>query len=48
MTYVMEVVVPTEIGEPSFQAEQFNLDLNDEGLSLNLDILEIKHDKAQI
>ena len=48
MTYGTEAVVPTEIGEPSFRTEQFNLDFNDEGLSLNLDILEIKRDMAQI
>ena len=48
MTYGTEAVVLTEIGEPSFRTEQFNLDLNDEGPSLNLEILEIKHDQAQI
>ena len=48
MTYETEAVVPTEIGEPSFRTEKFDLDLNVEGLSLNLDLLEIKRDNAQI
>ena len=42
MTYGMEAVVSTKIGKPSFRTEQFNSDFNDEGLSLNLDLLEIK------
>ncbi len=46
MTYGMETVVPTEIGKPSFQTEQFDPDLNVEGLSLNLDLLEIKRDNV--
>ena len=46
MTYGTEAVVPIEIGEPSFRTEQFDSDLNVEGLSLNL--LEIKCDNAQI
>ncbi|KAL5576842.1 hypothetical protein UlMin_018541 [Ulmus minor] len=48
MTYGTEVVVPTEIGEPSFRVEQFDPESNVEGLSLNLDLLEIKRDNAQI
>ncbi|KAL5549671.1 hypothetical protein UlMin_004902 [Ulmus minor] len=48
MTYGTEAVVPTEIGEPSFRVEQFNPKSNVEGLSLNLDLLEIKRDNAQI
>ena len=48
MTYGMEAVVPIEISEPSFRTEQFDPDLNVEGLSLNLDLLKIKLDNAQI
>ena len=48
MTYVTEATIPTEIGEPSFRMEHFDSTNNDQGLSLNLDILEIKWDKAQI
>ncbi|KAL5573637.1 hypothetical protein UlMin_023234 [Ulmus minor] len=48
MTYGTEAVVPIEIGELSFRTEQFDPDLNVEGLSLNLDLLEIKRDNAQI
>ncbi|KAL5540605.1 hypothetical protein UlMin_043180 [Ulmus minor] len=46
MTYGTEAVVPTEIGEPSFRVEQFDPESNVEGLSLNLDLLEIKRDNA--
>ncbi|KAL5571653.1 hypothetical protein UlMin_021250 [Ulmus minor] len=48
MTYGTEAVVPTEIGEPSFRVEQLDPESNVEGLSLNLDLLEIKRDNAQI
>ena len=48
MTYGTEAVVPTEIDESSFRIEQFDPDLNVEGLSLKLDLLEIKRDNAQI
>ena len=48
MTDGTEVVVPTEINEPLFWTEQFDPDLNVEGLSLNLDLLEIKRNNAQI
>ena len=48
MTYGTEAVVPTEISEPSFQVEQFDPEPNVEDLSLNLDLLEIKRDTAQI
>ena len=44
----MEAIVPTEIDELSFLTEHFDSDLNNQGLSLNLDVLEIKRDKAQI
>ena len=46
MTYGTKVVVPTEIDAPSFRTESFDLDLNDQGLSLNLEILEIKWDNG--
>ena len=47
-TYGTKVVIPAKIGEPSFRSENFDPNLNDQGLSLNLDILEIRRDKAQI
>ena len=46
MTYGTKAVVLTEIGEPSFQTKYFDSSLNDQGLSLNFDVLEIKRDKA--
>ena len=48
MTYRTEVVVPAEIGEPSFQIAHFDSLLNDHGLALNLDLIEIKRDKVQL
>ena len=48
MNYGMEVVVPIDIGKPLFWTKQFDPDLNIEGLSLNLDLFEIKRDNAQI
>lgn len=48
LTYGTEAVVLTEIGEPSFRTQQFDPDSNVEGLSLNLDTLEIRRDQAQL
>ena len=46
MAYGIEVIVPSEIGEPTFQTTRFDSLLNDQGLALTLDLLEIKRDKA--
>ena len=48
MTYMTEVVVPAEIREPSFRTTHFDPLANDQGLALNLDLIEIKRDKAQL
>ena len=48
MTYGTEAVVPAKIDEPSLRMENSNSDLNDQGLSLNSDILKIKWDKDLI
>ena len=48
MAYGIEVIVPSEIGEPTFQTTRFDSLLNDQGLALTLDLLEIKRDKAQL
>ena len=48
MTYGNEAVIPIEIGKLSFQTKHFDTLLNDQGLSLNLDLLEIKSDKTQL
>ena len=48
MTYGTEVVIPVEVGEPSFRTTQFGSQTNDQGLALNLDLVEIKRDEAAI
>lgn len=47
MTYGTEAMVPAKIGKPSFRTENFDSDINNQGSSLNLDILGIKWDEAQ-
>lgn len=48
MTYGIEVVVSVEIGEPSFRTTNYDPVTNDEGLALNLNLIEIKRDKARL
>lgn len=48
MTYETEAVVPAKIGEPSFRTTYFDMVANDQGLTLNLDLVEIKIDKARL
>ncbi|KAL5537617.1 hypothetical protein UlMin_044856 [Ulmus minor] len=48
MTYGTEAVLPVEVGEPSFCTTQFDSEVNDQGLALNLDLVEIKRDEAAI
>ena len=42
MTYRIKAVVLAEIGEPSFRKAHFDSLLNDQGLSLNQYLIEIK------
>lgn len=46
MTYGTEAVIPVEVGEPSFRTTQFGSQTNDQGLALNLDLVETKRDEA--
>ena len=48
MTYGTKAVVPAKIGELSFQIAHFDSLFNGQALALNLDLLEIKRDKAQL
>jgi hypothetical protein len=48
LTYGTEVVILTEIGSPSFKVAYYNPGLNDEGINLNLDLLQEERDDAQI
>ena len=48
MFYGTEAIVPSKIGEPTFQKTRIDSLLNNQGLALNLDLLEIKRDKTQL
>jgi hypothetical protein len=48
LTYGTEAVIPTEIGSPNFRVAYYNPGLNDEGINLNLDLLQEERDDAQI
>jgi hypothetical protein len=47
-TYGTKAIIPTEVGYPSFKVAYYNPRLNDEGISLNLDLLQEKKDDAQV
>jgi hypothetical protein len=46
LTYGTEAVIPAEVGSPSFKVVYYNPRLNDEGINLNLDLLQEKRDDA--
>ncbi|GKB07869.1 reverse transcriptase domain-containing protein [Tanacetum coccineum] len=48
LTYGTEVVIPVEIGMPSLRCAEVNQAENDEGLLLNLDILEERREKVAV
>jgi hypothetical protein len=48
LTYGTEAVIPTEVGSPSFQVSHYNSGLNDEGIKLNLELLQERRDEAQV
>ncbi|GJZ91538.1 reverse transcriptase domain-containing protein [Tanacetum coccineum] len=48
LTYGTEAVIPVEIGMPSLRCAKVNQAENDEGLLLNLDILEERREKAAV
>jgi hypothetical protein len=48
LTYGTEVVIPAEVGSPSFCVSNYNPGLNDEGIKLHLDLLQERRDKAQV
>jgi hypothetical protein len=48
LTYGIEVVIPIEVGSLSFRVSHYNRGLNDEGISLHLDLLQECRDEAQI
>jgi hypothetical protein len=42
----MEAVIPVEVGSPSFRVAHYNSGLNEEGVSLHLDLLQEKREDA--
>ena len=48
MMYGTEAVIPVEVGEPSFRTTLFDPQTNEQGLALNLDLIEIRRDEAMM
>jgi hypothetical protein len=48
LTYGSEAVIPAKVGSPSFRVSHYNPRLNDEGIKLNLDLLQERRDEAQV
>jgi hypothetical protein len=48
LTYSSEAVIPAEVGSPSFWVSHYNPGLNEEGIKLNLDLLQERRDEAQV
>jgi hypothetical protein len=48
LAYGFEAVIPAEVRSPSFRIAHYNPGLNDEGIKLNLDLLQERRDEAQV
>jgi len=48
LTYGTDAMIPNEIGEPSLRKQLFDLSMNNESLTMNLDWLKKFKDKAHI
>nr|GEY46985.1 hypothetical protein [Tanacetum cinerariifolium] len=48
LTYATEVVIPVEIGMPTWRTAKVDMIKNDEALGINLDLLEEKREQAAI
>ena len=48
LAFGTEAVISAELGSESFRVGTFRVESNDEGLKLHLDLLQEKHDQAQI
>ena len=48
LTYDIEAMIPVEVGEPTIRRQLFDLSLNQESLSVGLDLLQELHDKSKI
>ena len=47
LTYDTDVVIPVKVGEPSARRTQFEEEINDENLALELDMIDEVRDHAQ-
>jgi hypothetical protein len=48
LTFGTKVVILTDVGSPSFRVSHYNLRLNDEGISLHLDLLQEKREASRV
>jgi len=48
LTYGTEAMIPIELGEPTFRRQMFDLTLNEESLSVILDLVSELRDKSKI
>jgi hypothetical protein len=48
LAFETEAIIPAELGSRSYKVETFKAEANDERLKLHLDLLQKKHDQAQI
>jgi hypothetical protein len=48
LTCGSEAVIPVEVGSPSFRVSYYNPGLNDEGMKLNLDLLQERRDETHV
>jgi hypothetical protein len=48
LPFETEAIIPAKLGSRSYKVKTFKADANDEGLKLHLDLLQEKHDWAQI
>ncbi|GJW19724.1 hypothetical protein Tco_0027160 [Tanacetum coccineum] len=48
LTYGTKVVIPAEIGMPTFRTAEVDMAKNDEALKINLELLEEKREQAAI
>ena len=46
--YGTEAMIPVEVGEPTFRRKMFDLTLNEESLSVKLDLVNELRDKSKI
>jgi hypothetical protein len=48
LLYGTEVMIPADVGSPSFMVSHYNPGLNDDGIKLHLDLLQERRDEAHV